>query len=278
MSDLTIYRELEQRSDEWYAARCGLVTASAIGRLITVAAPGADAYECPECAAPPAEPCISLRGGAAIKTMHSGRVSAAAAGAKTADPVLTVANNDTTRGLIITLAAERITGRAEDGPMTSDMWRGVEHEPFARDAYVEHHAPVEEVGFMVRHYPDDAVTIGCSPDGLVGDAGGIEIKCPRAKAHVQTVLADEVPAQYMGQCQAFLTVSGRQWVDFVSFVAGMELYVKRVTPDPLWQAAILRAADHAERAIADVVARYQAAAKGLPMTDLIPDLIDTITF
>lgn len=270
MSTLTTYPDLEQRSDEWYLARCGLVTASAIGRLLTVAAPGPVAYVCSECAAPAGEPCISLRGGAPIKTMHSGRVALAAEMAPSAPPVLTVADNDTSRGTLTTLAAERITGRVEDMPMTSDMWRGVEHEPFARDAYVEHHAPVEEMGFMVRDF--DGYSIGCSPDGLVGEDGGIEIKCPRAKAHINTVLADEVPDIYMGQLQTFLVVSGRAWVDYVSFVAGMELYVKRVTPDARWQAAINAAAQRAEKALADITTRYQAAAKGLPMTERILEL------
>lgn len=273
MSTLTTYADMEQRSEEWMAARCGLVTASAIGRLISISAPGAGAYECPECAAPPAEPCISLRGGAPIKNMHSGRVEVAVARADTEPPVLSVANNDTSRGLIATLAAERITGHVEEVPMTSDMWRGVEAEPFARDAYAEHaRATVEEVGFMVRTYPDDAYTIGYSPDGLVGDDGLIEIKAPRAKTHVQTILADEVPAHYMAQVQTGLLVSGRKWCDYVSFHGGLHLWPKRVHADPAWQAVILAAADHAERAIGALVQQYQAATKGLPMTDRLLDL------
>src|SRR5690349_16699045 len=161
------YPNVIQRSPEWFELRCGLVTASTIGALITAAAPGADAYECPECAAPPAEPCISLRGGTPIKTMHSGRHEAAAVNASTAQPVLRVADNETSRGLIHTLAAERIRHMGEDTPMTSDMWRGVDSEPYAREAY-ERHAGVEvvEIGFQIREL--DGARIGYSPDGLVG--------------------------------------------------------------------------------------------------------------
>jgi hypothetical protein len=264
------YPDVEQRSDEWHALRRGIVTASTIGALITAAAPGPDAYECPECAAPPAEPCISLRGGTPIKTMHSGRVSAAAEGASTAEPVLRVADNDTARGLIHTLAAERIRGMGEDTPMTSDMWRGVDSEPYAREAY-EQHAGVEvvEVGFMVREV--DGVKVGYSPDGLVGDDGCIEIKAPRAKTHVATILADKVPAQYMPQLQAALFVSGRDWCDFISFSGGLHLFPKRVYPDPHWQAVICDALLEAEARIADLTDRYAKAVEGLPLTEPVPD-------
>src|SRR5690606_19002473 len=112
--------------------------------------------------------------------------------------------------------------------------------------------------------------IGLSPDGLVDTTGAIEIKCPRAKGHINTILADDVPALYMAQCQTALLVSGRDWIDFVSFVAGMPLFVKRVTPDPLWFAAIEAAALHAAPQIADTVARYQAAPRHTPQTQRTP--------
>jgi hypothetical protein len=264
---LTIYRELEQRSEQWYAARAGLVTASAVGKLITHGKPDPAGFECVECSAPTAEPCIGVRG-KPIKTMHPARHAAADA----APNVLTVADNDTSRGLITTLAAERITGHVEDGPFTRDMERGVLSEPFARDAYADHYkVDVEEIGFVVRDFPDDAVKIGYSPDGFVGDDGLIEIKAPRAKGHVATILDGQVPAYYMAQCQAGLLVTGRKWLDFISFNGGMHLFVIRVEPDPVWQAAIFHAADHAEREIARIVHEYEAAVKGLPLTDRIPD-------
>ena len=209
--------DLEQRSDEWYEQRRGILTASTVGKLLT--------------------------------------------------PTLKVADNDTSRGLTVTLAAERITGRTEDTAITPDMWRGIEHEPFARAAYREHHAPVVEFGFMRRD--EDGWTLGYSPDGLVGDDGLIEIKCPRAKEHVLTILADEVPAQYMPQLQAALLVSGRKWIDYVSFVAGMPLYVKRVEPNPAWHAAITAACVAFEQNAARIVADYVQRAAALPPTEPI---------
>lgn len=265
MSDLTVYRELEQRSPEWVAARAGLVTASAIGTLITHGKPDPARFVCVECSAPETEPCIGVRG-KPIKTMHPARHAAADAAPK----VLTVADNDTARGLITTLAAERITGHVEETPFTRDMERGVMAEPFAQDAYTERTGNlVEHVGFIVRRF--DGYSIGYSPDGLVGDDGLTEWKAPRAKGHINTVLADEVPAQYMAQCQTALLVTGRKWIDFVSFHGGLPLFIKRVHPDPQWFAAIEAAARAAEDAITDITTRYAAATDGLPATDRIPD-------
>jgi putative phage-type endonuclease len=188
-------------------------------------------------------------------------------------PTLKVADNDVSRGLTATLAAERLTGVTEETPMNSDMWRGVELEPYARDAYSKHHAPAVEVGFMVRD--EGGLKLGYSPDGLVGEEGLIEIKCPRAKGHLNTILADAVPPYYMAQLQAGLLVSGRDWIDFVSFCAGMPLYRKRVYPDPQWNGAITAAVVafeiNAERMTSDYLARVE----GLPTTERIdPNIVE----
>ena len=212
-TNVTVY-DVEQRSPEWYAARLGIVTASAIGKLLT--------------------------------------------------PTLKVANNETARGLIATLVAERITGRSEDTAMTPDMWRGVEHEPYARDIYSGLYQQAVETGFMRRD--EDDWTLGYSPDGLVADDGLIEIKCPRAKGHLNTILNDRVPDQYMPQLQAGLLVTGRKWIDYVSFFAGMPLYVKRVTPDPAWQNALIEAASAFEAAAAEILGLYGTASTGLHPT------------
>ncbi len=213
---LTIFNDLEQRSEEWHAARRGIVTASVVGKLLT--------------------------------------------------PTLRVADNDTSRGLIVTLAAERITGWSEPTFVSDDMWRGIEAEPIVRDLYAEHYAPVTECGFMRW---DDDWTLGYSPDGLVGDDGLIEIKSPRATTHLRTILADAVPPQYIAQCQAGLLVSGRAWCDFVSFVGGMPLYRRRVEPDPAWFEAITAACIAAEQRIAEIVADYAVRTADLPKTGRI---------
>ena len=220
---LHIYTDMEQGTEEWLAARCGILTASTIGQLIT---------------------------------------------AKTVRP----ADNDYSRGLTMTLIAQRITGYVEEVPISKDMERGNLAEPYARDLYAEHYAPVQEVGFMVREEPWGR--LGYSPDGLVGDDGLIEIKSPRQKAHLTTILADSVPPYYMAQCQTGLYVSGREWVDFISYHGGMPLYVKRVTPDERWQAVIEEVWQAFEQRAAETIRQYEKNTKNRPATERV-DLFDT---
>ena len=176
-----------------------------------------------------------------------------------------VANNDTSRGLTALLVAERITGYTEPTWVNDDMLRGQLDEPIARDLYGEHYAPVTEVGFMVRD--DWGWSLGYSPDGLVGDDGLIEIKSRRQKKQLQTILADEVPAENMAQLQCGLLVSGRQWIDYVSLCGGMPLYVKRVYPDPVWFQAIIEAVTAFEQAAEQMVDDYLTRTEGMPATE-----------
>jgi hypothetical protein len=262
---LKTFTDIEQRSEQWFAARRGIVTASSVGRLVTYGPPDAISVACPMCEARPENPCLSKtrKEPTPIKSVHPARAEHAAGRA----PVFSLADNETSRGLIETLVAERVTGWTEDTPMNSDMWRGVLAEPFARDLYSRHYSPAHEVGFMRRD--EDGWQLGYSPDGLVGDDGLIEIKAPRAKTHLRTILADEVPAHNMAQLQAGLLVSGRAWIDFVSYVAGMPLYVKRVTPDGDWFEAITAACVAFETTAARTVADYLERVVGLPMTERI---------
>jgi hypothetical protein len=260
---LHVLPDLEQGSEEWHDQRRGMVTASVVGKLITTGPPEASAVACPTCTALRGSHCFSTarKAPTPIKTFHDAR----SAKASTLPPVYEIADNDTSRGLTATLIAERITGWTEDTPMTSDMWRGVEAEPYARDIYSGYYQQAVECGFMVRQ--EDGWQLGFSPDGLVGDDGLIEIKAPRAKTHLRTILADEVPAHYMAQCQAGLLVSGRKWIDYVSYVGGMPLYVKRVLPDPAWFDAITAACIAFEGEAARLLDEYVSASTGLPMTE-----------
>jgi hypothetical protein len=257
--------ELVQGTAEWHDARRGIVTASVVGKLVTYGPPDAVSVACPTCEARPNNPCVSKarKEPTAIKSFHPARTEHAAG----RPPVFDVADNDTSRGLTAALIAERITGWTEDTPMTSDMWRGVEAEPYARNVYSVHYAKAREIGFMLRE--EDGWQLGYSPDGLVGDDGLIEIKAPRAKTHLRTILADEVPAFYMPQLQAGLLVSGRKWIDYVSYVGGMPLFVKRVTPDQDWFDAITAACIAFEQTAALTVADYRQRVADLPMTERI---------
>jgi hypothetical protein len=177
------------------------------------------------------------------------------------------AENDTARTLTNLLVSERITGHVEPTFTSADMERGNLDEPIARDKYAEHHAPVTEVGFMVRDF--DGFQIGYSPDGLVGDNGLIEIKSRAPKKHLATILADEVPAENIAQCQAGLLVSGREWIDYVSYCGGMPLWTKRVYPDIRWHVAIKEAVELFENNAIVIITNYMEAIEGLPMTERI---------
>jgi hypothetical protein len=196
-----------------------------------------------------------------------GMVTASVVGKLVTPKTIRPANNDDSRGLTALLVAERITGYTDPTYMSDDMLRGVEDEPRAIEAYSEHYAPVTTSGFMVRD--EDGWKLGYSPDGLVGDDGLIEVKSRRSKKHLTTILADEVPAENMAQCQAGLLVSGREWLDYVSYCGGMPLFVKRVRPDPRWFDAIIAAVEQFEKTAAEMIANYEASVADLPMTERV---------
>ena len=188
-----------------------------------------------------------------------------------------VASNIEQRSLLRTIVAERVNGWTDDSYVSWDMMMGHLNEPIARDLYAEHYkVPVTQMGFMIRDIA--GLRLGYSPDALVGDDGLLEIKSRHPKEHVATVLAGEVPPEHMAQCQAGLLVSGREWLDFVSFSAGMALYPVRVLPDPEWHEAIAKALIAFEMAASDMEARYLKAVEGLPMTErTLNPLDDEIT-
>jgi predicted phage-related endonuclease len=125
------------------------------------------------------------------------------------------------------LAGEKVSGKAEETYQNDAMKRGVEMEDQARQLYqILTDTQVEQVGFCVA---DGGY--GCSPDGLVGEDGMIEIKCPSIAVHVEYLLGGKLPSDYFQQCQGQLLVTGRKWSDFVSFYPGLKPLIVRVTPD-----------------------------------------------
>ena len=166
-----------------------------------------------------------------------------------------VASNETARTLTDTLITERITGRVEPVFPTRDMERGTILEPFARDLYAQHYAPVTEIGFA--RLDEEFYTLGASPDGLVGPDGGIEIKCPRPRTHLATLRTEKVPAQYMAQIQACMHVLDRDWWDFISYAPGLPLFVKRVHRDEAWCEAIRKACENFQITSDEDAAHYE---------------------
>jgi putative phage-type endonuclease len=131
------------------------------------------------------------------------------------------------------LIAERLTGAVAESFTNAAMAWGNEKEPDARRAYEWlKDCDVTEIGFVP--HPTIAMT-GASPDGLIGDDGLSEIKCPQTATHIDTLLGQKVPEKYVTQMQWQMACTGRKWCDFVSFdprlPEEMSLFVRRVERD-----------------------------------------------
>lgn len=143
----------------------------------------------------------------------------------------------TTRAAVMgELIAEYLTGQSGETYTNADMQRGTELEPEARAAYeVKTGHLVKEVG-LVLHPKNDRW--GASPDGVVGEAGLLEIKCPRTHVHIGYILAGKPPAEYLPQMAWQAACCGREWVDFASYDKKMppelQLFVVRYFPDPAY--------------------------------------------
>lgn len=173
---------MEQRTEDWFAARLGKVTASRVADIL-----------------------------AKTKSGYS-------------------ASRD---NYMAQLICERLTNTQAESFTNAAMQWGTDQEPFARAAYeVAKGVLVEEEGFV----PHPVITMaGASPDGLIGDDGLVEIKCPNTATHIETLLNQAVPAKYITQMQFQMACTGRKWCDFVSFDPRMpektRLFIKRVERD-----------------------------------------------
>jgi putative phage-type endonuclease len=131
------------------------------------------------------------------------------------------------------IIAERLTGAKADSFTNAAMQWGTDNEPIARANYeVLYGVDVDQVGF-VRH-PLIAKT-GASPDGLIGDDGLIEIKCPNTATHIEYLLAGIPPFDYRNQMLWQMECTGRKWCEFVSYDPrmpdDMQLFVVRYMLD-----------------------------------------------
>lgn len=169
---------------------------------------------------------------------------------------LKLAANDKQRAHVMELTAQRLSGWVEDTYVNDDMLRGVEAEHFARAEYEEKYSPVKQIGFMTNE--KWGFKIGYSPDGLVGEDGLWECKGPRAKKHVETILSGCVPDDNMVQLQTGLLVSGRDWIDFSSYHAGLPMVTYRVEPDERMQGIILDAAEKFEEQVQKNLDKWSA--------------------
>lgn len=166
-------------------------------------------------------------------------------------------------GYALELLAEWLLGRPlDDGSSSPWMERGRDMEEEALGWYaLDTGTEPDRVGFCAT---DDGLA-GASPDALVGEDGGLEIKCPTAPVHLGYLLSDGAPRDYLHQIQGGLWVTGRQWWDFLSYCPGLPPAVHRVYPDARWQDALDEAMERLRSALEE--GRAALRAKGCKTAD-----------
>lgn len=167
--------------------------------------------------------------------------------------VLAKGAGKTRKTYLLKLAGERITGQPAELYINAHMERGTEHEPIARSLYVEQtFNDVLDCGFMRDGQ------IGYSPDGLIGEDGLIEIKSKLAHLQAEVILSGEVPSEHVAQIQGGLLVSGRKWLDFVSYCPGMPIFIKRVERDEAYIKTLVDELAKFEIELCETVKKIQA--------------------
>lgn len=133
----------------------------------------------------------------------------------------------------VQLVVERMTGNRIESFCSDAMRRGTELEPAAREAYEFITGnTVDQIGFI--DHPTIPMS-GASPDGLIGEDGMLEIKCPNTSTHIEWMLAGGAPSEHVNQMQWQMECAGRKWCDFVSYDPRMplelQLFIVRVERD-----------------------------------------------
>jgi len=185
-------------------------------------------------------------------------------------PTLKFADNEKTRQHVWELAAQRISEYVEPSYIGEAMLRGWDDEILAREKYIEVTGQeVREVGFITND--KWGFTLGYSPDGQVGEKGGIECKSRVQKYQVQTIVewhrSAVIPTDFALQVQTGLLVAEWDWIDLISYSGGLHMAIMRVHADEKTQAAIIEAAGETEAKIAAAVSDYEVASKGLALTE-----------
>lgn len=138
-------------------------------------------------------------------------------------------------------AFEIVTGLRAESFESEWMTRGKEMEQEAREIYqATTFNVVQESGFFT--YGDH---MGASPDGLIGDDGILEVKCPKYNTMIDYLISGTIPSIYESQIQAQLICTGREWCDFVAYHPGMRTLIVRVGIDVDLRKRILTAVDGA---------------------------------
>lgn len=219
--------DCEQGTEEWFAARSGVPTASEFSKIITP--PNwAEKFSCgnPACSHREEGPAQRCKKGTGVATPYR---------------ELIMGPSQSWEGYRNKILAEWKRGLPDDAFKSEWMKRGHEQEAAARRAYsFLTDLEVTQVGFCVT---DDGA-YGCSPDGLVNEDGGLEVKAPSPGIHVGYLLDGVVPSIYMPQVLGGLVVTGREWWDFVSYHPDFEPLIVRT-----YAADVAEELDHLKKAL-----------------------------
>jgi hypothetical protein len=150
------------------------------------------------------------------------------------------------------LAGEILTQRPMESYSNGHMERGKEWEPDARNMYAfMRDCEPQLVGFIRNGQK------GCSPDSLLGNDGGLEIKSAAAHIQVKRLLANKLPAEHRAQVQGNIWVAEREWWDFTSYCPGLPLLIVREYRDDEYIAKCEAAIDQFNDELAEMVERVR---------------------
>lgn len=177
-------------------------------------------------------------------------------------PGKTKTEQKTRRTYMLKLAGEILTGKPMEMVMTRDMERGHLLEPEARDLYqLQTKNRVERIGFLRRG------PVGCSPDSLIGQDGGLEIKTKAPHLLIDIDLKGEFPEEHQEQVQGALWITGRQWWDIAIYWPGLPLFVKRAFRDEAYIATLAAEVDRFNTELDSIVAQMR---QRIELRDALP--------
>lgn len=136
---------------------------------------------------------------------------------RVADVMATIKSGEAAarRNYKMELLCQRLTGQREEGFNSAAMQRGTDLEPIARSEYeLRNDVMVSETGFVIHPVVEQ---FGASPDGLVGESGLLEIKCPNTATHIEFLRTGRPDSRYVWQMMAQMACTDRGWCDFVSY-------------------------------------------------------------
>lgn len=174
------------------------------------------------------------------------------------------------------LIVEILTGQPYPQYVSQEMQWGTDQEPFGRAAYeMQRDVLVETCGFVLHPM---IPRFGASPDGLVGDDGMIQVKCPNTATHLGWMLAGIVPAEYAPQMFAEMACAGRQWSDFVSFdprlPSHLQLFIRRLERDDKLIAALEAEVGKFNAEIDETLAQLPQPDVGQPIVRVLDDVTE----